>query len=56
MTDNKYYLFLERLRRSGKTNMCGAGKYLMKKFGLDRKTASKVLINWIKNYNQEDYR
>lgn len=56
MTDNKYYLFLERLRRSCKTNMYGAGEYLMQEFGLDKKTASKVLIDWMKNYNQEDYK
>lgn len=56
MTDNKYYLFLKRLRHSGKTNMYGAGEYLMLEFGLDKKTAIKILIDWMKNYNQEDYK
>ncbi len=56
MTDNKYYLFLERLRRSGKTNMYGAGQYLMQEFDLDMEAAREILIDWMKNYNQEDYK
>lgn len=55
MTDNKYWIYLEKLRRSGKTNMFGAGPYLMKEFGLDKKEAHEILIDWIKNYNRKDY-
>lgn len=55
MTNNKYWIYLENLRRSGVTNMYGAGRYLESAFGLDRKEASKILADWMQNYNPEDY-
>lgn len=55
MTNNKYWIFLEKLRLSGKTNMFGATSYLMVEFGLSHLEAKKILCDWIKNYNQEDY-
>lgn len=54
-TTNKYWIYLENLRRSGETNMFGAVPYLMKEFGLERKEASKILCDWMKNYNADDY-
>lgn len=51
----EYWNFLEKLRRSGATNMLGAGPYLQEAFGLDRKTASAILQDWMKNYNPDDY-
>ena len=55
MTKNKYWLFLEELRKSGVTNMFGAAPYLMERFGLSEITARKILSEWIHNYNPEDY-
>lgn len=55
MTDNKYWLYLERLRRSGVTNMYGAAPYLMDEFGLRKNEAIKVLADWMRNYNRADY-
>ena len=55
MTDNKYWLYLERLRRSGVTNMYGASPYLMDEFGLRKNEAIKVLADWMRNYNRADY-
>lgn len=55
MTDNKYWLYLERLRRSGVTNMYGAAPYLMDEFGLRKNEAIKVLSDWMRNYNRADY-
>lgn len=56
MTGNRYWIFLEGLRRSGVTNMFGAVPYLMKAFdGLSEKEARAILIDWMKNYNKEDY-
>ena len=55
MTDNKYWLYLERLRRSGVTNMYGAAPYLMDEFGLRKNDAIKVLADWMRNYNRADY-
>lgn len=55
MTKNKYFIFLEKLRRSGKTNMYGATPYLMIEFGLTEKEAGPILTEWIKTYNRADY-
>lgn len=56
MTDNKYYIFLENLRKTGKVNMYGASEYLMCAFNLNRKRAEEILLDWMKNYKQEDYK
>lgn len=52
----KYWNFLERLRRSGVTNMFGAAPYLMEEFGLSKSEAKDVLKNWMGNYNPDDYK
>ena len=46
-----YYVYLENLRRSGRTNMWLAGEYLEKRFGLNRFAACEILSNWMKFYN-----
>lgn len=56
MTTNKYWLYLEQLRRSGVTNMFGATQYLQEEFDLDRGTASHILAEWMEKYNPEDYK
>jgi len=43
----EYYKYLEELRESGETNMWGATPYLMRRFGVDRKKASEILLAWI---------
>lgn len=55
MTDNKYWIYLEELRRSGETNMYGAVPYLQAEFGLDKREAKDILIDWMQNYNAADY-
>lgn len=55
MTTNKYWIFLENLRRSGETNMFGAAPYLVREFDIDYEEANAILCDWIKNYNREDY-
>lgn len=55
MTNNKYWIYLERLRRSGETNMYGATQYLHEEFKLPKEDAIKILIDWMKNYNPDDY-
>lgn len=57
-TTNKYWIYLEELRRSGKTNMFGAVPYLVTEFedeGMTRSEASKILADWMHNYNPDDY-
>lgn len=55
MTDNKYWIYLEELRKSGVTNMFGATPYLMEEFGLSSSDAKEILLDWMSNYNREDY-
>lgn len=55
MTTKKTWLYLEWLRRSGQTNMYGAVPYLMEEFWLDEEEAKRVLIDWMENYNSDDY-
>lgn len=54
-TTNKYWIYLEDLRRSGVTNMFGATPYLMSEFDLNKEEANKILADWMRNYNREDY-
>lgn len=55
MTDNKYWIYLEKLRRSGVTNMFGAAPYLQKHFKISKSEAVKILAGWMQNYNRDDY-
>lgn len=41
------FIFLNRLRESGRTNMFGASPYLSESFDLNRREASKVLMEWM---------
>lgn len=54
-TSNKYWLYLEQLRRSGVVNMFGAAKYLEKEFGISNRQARKILGDWMDKYNPADY-
>jgi len=56
MTDNKHWIFLERLRRSGVVNMYGSAPYLEEAFGMERQEAVSVVSEWMKNYNRDDYK
>lgn len=49
------FIFLERLRQSGVTNMYGASPYLAEEFGYTRREATNILSLWFKNYEREDY-
>ena len=49
-----YNDYLESLRQSGVTNMFGAGVYLEEAFGLSKKDARKVLLEWMKSYQKND--
>lgn len=55
MTDNKYWIFLEMLRRSGLVNMFGSAPYVEQEFGVSHKEAMKIVADWMKNYKASDY-
>jgi hypothetical protein len=45
------YKYLVRLRDRGTVNMFGADECLQKVFGLDRREAPKVLMDWMSSFN-----
>lgn len=56
MTDNKYWIYLENLRRSGAVNMFGSAPYLKDEFNLTDNDACKIVSDWMNNYNPNDYK
>jgi hypothetical protein len=42
----RFFPFLRRLRAAGRSNMYGAIPYLMRRFGLDREAAFRVVCEW----------
>ena len=45
------FIYLNKLRESGETNMYGASPYLACAFSLTKREASKVLIEWMEWVN-----
>ena len=48
--DKDYKEFLDDLRESGVTNMFGAGQYLQEEFGVDRREAKTIVLEWMKSF------
>lgn len=46
------FKFLNRLRESGATNMFGASPYIAEAFDVNRREASKILMEWMEWVNQ----
>lgn len=51
LTDQHYFMFLDMLRDSGKTNMAGAPAYLEHYYGLDRYEAKRIWLAWVDAIN-----
>jgi len=51
--EQKVFKYLNDLRRSGETNMFGAGSYISSRFGTDKITSRKYLSLWMHNFNDE---
>ena len=47
MNIREEFLYLNRLRESGDTNMFGAAPYLQDEFNLDRREARTILTEWM---------
>ena len=43
----EYFIYLNRLRESGETNMFGASPYLQCAFSMKKREASKILVEWM---------
>jgi hypothetical protein len=41
------FIYLNKLRESGETNMYGASPYLQCAFSLTKREASKILVEWM---------
>ena len=55
--NQKYFVYLERLRQSGETNMYGAAPYLQVEFPelrYDRNKAGEILLAWIRTFNEKE--
>ena len=53
----KYFAYLERLRKSGVTNMYGAVPYLQREFSElthDHARAHEILTAWMRSYDDLD--
>ena len=48
--EKKHADYLNRLRKSGVTNMMGAGAYLQRTFGLDKYAAGDYLLYWMHSF------
>ena len=48
--EDDVFVFLDRLRESGVTNMYGAGTYVEEHFDLDRRVAGDLLIKWMTTF------
>jgi hypothetical protein len=56
MTDEEtkeYFDYLDTLQASGETNMFGAGEFLEREFGLDRREARQILTMWMTRSNDK---
>lgn len=50
----EHKMYLERLRRSGETNMFGAAPYLADAFDLSIQEARSILAEWMSSYDRDD--
>ena len=48
------FVFLNQLRKSGRTNMFGATPFIEDEFGMDRRDARGVLMEWMKWTEEND--
>jgi hypothetical protein len=44
--------FLDNLRESGACNMFGSGIYLQEEFGIDRREAKQVVLEWMSTFSE----
>ena len=47
----EFFDYLDTLRKSGVTNMSGAGPYLQAEFDMERTLSHKVLDAWMKDFS-----
>ena len=48
----RMFYFLDDLRESGACNMLGSGIYLQEMFGVNRKEAKAIVLEWMKTFDE----
>jgi hypothetical protein len=48
---DEVFVYLDELRDSGITNMFGAGSYIMQEFGLSKRDAQSLLVEWMESFS-----
>ena len=51
---DRHLVYLDAVRDSGAMNMFGASGAISSKFGVDKETATKILVYWMETYGKED--
>jgi hypothetical protein len=51
--EKEMFTFLDALRDTGVTNMFGAGPYLSREFGLDKREAREILAKWMRSKEED---
>lgn len=54
MNKEEIFTYLKDLRDSGAINMFGAGSYLEDDFGLTRREAKEVLLEWFESFKTQE--
>lgn len=49
---DEHLLYLDDLRISGVTNMFGAGEYIEREFGVDRRDSGVILKYWMGSFSK----
>ena len=50
---NEVFLYLDKLRESGETNMFGAAPYVAQHFECGKHMSRKYVASWMKNFNKK---
>ena len=48
--NTKYFKYLFKLQKSGRTNMFGAASYLVNEMGMERNKAREITAEWMTKY------
>ena len=54
VTQKEISEYLDELRQSGVTNMFGAGAYVEREFGLNKREARAAVVHWMKNFGKNE--
>ena len=50
MMEDEVFEYLDALRKSGVTNMMGAGAYVQREFEMSRENARDIVLEWMRTF------